>query len=152
QLETCAAEESQVVPCGVPGLRLGDEPASWQAQAALFRETAVEFFIRLITFQSLDGWGGLGAFIVTSGPLGELSFAAWLSAIGVVVLGIGAFNLLPVPTLIGFEFLRALGRWVTGRGVPENVRIASTWAGLLAILILSGRAAWVDLRWLWQAS
>jgi membrane-associated protease RseP (regulator of RpoE activity) len=151
QLEACSSDESFVHPCGVRGLRLGHEPVSWQSQIALFRDTAVEFTIRLATFRSLDGWGALVAFFLTAGGVGVLSFAGWLSSIGVLLLWVGAFNLLPVPGLNGFQFLLALGRWASGRALPEKARIAMTYVGLLAILVFSGRVAWVDLRWLWRA-
>jgi membrane-associated protease RseP (regulator of RpoE activity) len=151
QLEACPADESLVRPCGVPGLTLRGQAADWPAQWALFRDTVLTFFLRLATFQSLEGWGGGVAFFVTCGPLGTLSLGAWLSALGVLLLGFAAFNLLPVPLLNGFRLVQALGRWVTARELPENAQLALTYVGLLAMLVLVGRAAWVDLRWLWRA-
>jgi membrane-associated protease RseP (regulator of RpoE activity) len=132
-------------------LTLRGQPAYWGAQGVLFRDTALEFSLRLVSFQSLEGWGGLVAFFVTCGALGTLSFEAWLSAVGVTLLWFGAFNLLPVPLLNGFHLLQALGRWVTGRDLPENARLALTYVSLLAMLVLLGRATWVALRWLWRA-
>ena len=59
--------------------------------------------------------------------------------------------MLPVPCFNGFQFLLALGRWVTGHESPAGTRTALTYVGLLAILVVFGRAAWVDMRWLWRA-
>jgi len=151
QLQACSPAESTVKPCGVPGLTLQGAPTSWRGQALLFRDTAVEFTIRLLTFRPLAGWGGPIAFFATFGSVGVLSLAAWLTCIGVLLLWMGAANLLPVPCLNGFMLLLAIGRWITGRKLPERLHLRATIAGLVALLVLYGRAALLDLVWLWTA-
>ena len=149
-LEVRAPSESTVQPSGVPGLILGDEPTDWESQWELFRCSAVEFTIRLATFQSLDGWGGGIAYFVTSGVVGELSFEAWLSCIGVLLVWVGTMNLLPLPCLNGFAILCGLWRAVTGRQLPERLEVWLIFFGFVAVLVLFGRAVWLDLRWLWD--
>jgi membrane-associated protease RseP (regulator of RpoE activity) len=150
QLEACSPAESQVEPCAVPGLRLQADLANWPAQLALFRDTAVEFLIRLATFGSLDGWGGYIGYFVTAGNVGAtLSVAAWFSTIGVLLVFLGTVNLLPLPTLNGFQFLLAAGRAISGREAPEGIRVALVYVGLIVMLVLFGRLVWVDVRWLW---
>lgn len=148
QLGVSSTEQANIHPTGVPGLTLYDQPATSEGQVSLFRETVVEWTLRLATFQSMDGWGGLIAFFWTCGGVGALSFGAWLSSTGVLLLGFGLFNLLPVPVLNGFTFLMTAIRGATGRKVPENVRIGFTYVGLVAVLLFLGRALWVDYRWL----
>jgi membrane-associated protease RseP (regulator of RpoE activity) len=71
-LMATAADDSMVRPCGVPGLAIRDQPATWATQNAMMRDTIVEFIRRLMTFESLEGWGAW--FFVTTGLVGVLSF------------------------------------------------------------------------------
>lgn len=151
ELQVCTKEASQVRPCGVGGLRLGEQPTSWKSQVALFRNTAVEFTIRLISFQSMEGWGGLVSYFVTVEAVGKLSVSAWLSSVGVMLLWLGVFNMLPVPPLIGFLFLESLARWVTGRRLPKGVRQQFFTICLLVLIAYLCRAIWIDAVWLWRA-
>lgn len=151
QLQKCSADESMVHPVGVEGLLLRNEPSSVGGQLALFRDTAVEYAIRLVTLQSLEGWGGLLSFFVTCGGIGALSFPAWLSAVGVVLLWFGLINLLPVPLLNGFHFLMSFGRWIRDFEFSEKGRVNLTYCSLAMMLVLMVRSCWVDFRWLWSA-
>jgi membrane-associated protease RseP (regulator of RpoE activity) len=69
----------------------------------LFRRTTVELLLRLVTFRSVDGWGGAVAFVLTAGRAAAVSCMAWHSMIGVMFLSLGVFNLLPVPGSNGFS-------------------------------------------------
>src|SRR5579863_9243549 len=55
---------STVKPSAVPGLTLTFKPATVETQTALFRDTFAEFFIRVVTFRSLDGWGASIGWII----------------------------------------------------------------------------------------
>jgi membrane-associated protease RseP (regulator of RpoE activity) len=151
QLEVCPPEESEVRPCGVGGLALRDQPTTWARQGRLFRDSAGDVTVRVATFQSLTDRGGLIAFVVTSGVVGEVSSAAWLSCVGVLLIWVGAVNLLPIPLLNGYQFLVALGRGLTGRQPPWGVEVWLYHAGLLVVLFALVRIVWADIRWLWDA-
>ena len=100
-LHRVPAEASAVHPCAVGGLVLQPQATTWESQGELFRATALEFLYRLIAFQSLEGWGGQVGFFITCGPIGALSFWAFLTSLGTVTLANGLLNLLPVPPLDG---------------------------------------------------
>lgn len=149
-LEACTKEASQVRPCGVGGLRLSGQPASWKSQDALFRDTAVEFTIRLLSFQSMEGWGGVVSYFVTVDAVGKLSVSAWLSSVGVLLLWSGVLNLLPVPPLIGFHLLESLALWATGRRLPKGFRQPLFVFCLLVMIAYLCRMIWIDAVWLWK--
>jgi membrane-associated protease RseP (regulator of RpoE activity) len=148
QLVVTAPADSMVHPCAVPGLALRGEPSTWDGQYTLFRETAVEFTLRLVTFQSLSEWGGLFGFIVTCGGVGALSAWAWLSSVGVVLVWIGLVNLLPVPPLNGYHALCGVYKAITGKPLSKRWRMALIWIGVLVMLVLTVRTMWIDVRWL----
>lgn len=144
-------EQSLIHPCGVGGLNLADIPTTWRSQAQLFRESAVEFCIRLVMFRSLDGWGGIAAATLTVGKIGVFSVPAWFSSVGTVILASGLFNLLPVPVLNGFHILTTTIEAVSGRALPSSIRTPATYLGLAFIAIITVRMFWIDARWLWSA-
>jgi membrane-associated protease RseP (regulator of RpoE activity) len=149
QLAVTLPDGSIVRPCAVGGLTLRDEPSTAEGQWRLFRETFIEFALRTVTFRSLEGWGGYVGFFVTCGTAGAVSTWAWLTSLGVVFMGLGLVNLLPIPTLNGFLLVIALCR-AFGRPLPDGPRLQLTYLGLLVVLVVCVRVWWIDLRWLWE--
>lgn len=145
------AEESQFDPCAVPGLAVTAEPTTWASQLGLLRDTAAEFMIRLVTFQSLEQWGGYFGFVVTAGVIGAHSGWAWFSAVGVVLLMLGLLDWLPINVGGGWHFICALYQYLFGQELAESIRMAITTLLFVATLVLLIRMYWIDLRWLWHA-
>jgi hypothetical protein len=46
-----------VEPRAVPKLGLSNQTTTWTGQEQFFRDTLVEFWKRLVTFESMTGWG-----------------------------------------------------------------------------------------------
>ena len=148
RLEVCSTSEDEIRPSGVPGLGHSDERATWRSQMMLFRRTTVELLVRLATFRSVDGWGGLIAFLLTAGRVGSVSCMAWHSLMGVMFLSLGMFNLLPVPGLIGFSLACNFVDWIFGRSLPEKQLVFLMIASISLLFALSIRVAWLDLWWI----
>jgi membrane-associated protease RseP (regulator of RpoE activity) len=149
QLAAVPPGDSQVRPCAVGGLAFQDRPSSWDQQFELFRQTALEFFSRLLLLRSMDGWGGILGFFVTCGAAGVISPWGWLTCIGVVMVTLGVVNLLPCPGLNGFHAASALCEMVTGDALSRRVRTRASCIGVLFIWLVFARAEWIDIRWLW---
>lgn len=150
QLRVVPREESAVRPSAVGGLALANTPSTWPGQLHLFQETLLEFSIRLVTFQSLEGWGGYVGMFITSGLVGELSAWAWLTCMGAVVLLFGLWNLAPIPVFNGFHFLTFVYEALVGRPLPLGFLASAHYLGLLTFFILFIRSVWIDVRWLWE--
>jgi membrane-associated protease RseP (regulator of RpoE activity) len=150
QLTVVPAQQSEVFPCAVGGLRWIDSPTTWEGQFQLFHETAGEFCWRLVTFESLEDWGGYFGFFVTCGSLGELSVDAWITSLGIILLFNGLANLLPIPCLNGCHLLFFLYEALIGKPLGLKIRTVATWFGLIFLLILMGRVCYVDFCWLWS--
>lgn len=131
---------------GVPYLTVAQHPSTWAGQKELFANTTLEFGIRVMTFKSLEGWGGFIAWLWTLGSAGTNSLAVWLSCFGVTVIGIGAANLLPIPVLNGGHVLFQLTGAIFGT-VPERFLIAATYFGMMFVLLLMGRIILLDIAW-----
>lgn len=150
QLKVVPHDRSQVHPSAVPGLALEKSSSTWQGQANLFEQSGLEFTLRLACFQSLEGWGSFIGFIITAGVIGSLSVAGWISSLGVVFLLQGLVNLLPVPLMNGFHFLRYLLEAIIKKQLSQNQSTAFAYIGLLVLLVYFARATWIDVRWLWH--
>jgi membrane-associated protease RseP (regulator of RpoE activity) len=150
KLMVTSPAQSMVKPCAVGGLALADETSTWDSQGEFFRDTAIEFVIRVVTFQSLENWGGYIGYIVTCGVVGSLSFWGWVTCMGTVALIYGLLNLLPLPSLNGFHVLTFLYEAVTGMTVSSPFRTTASCLGLLILLVFMLRICWIDVRWLWN--
>jgi membrane-associated protease RseP (regulator of RpoE activity) len=150
QMETAVRAESEVNPCAVPGLAFRHQPSTWELQLRLAEETAGQFTRRVITLDSLEGWGSTVGFLVTSGAIANVSVWGWFTAQGVLFLALGLFNLLPVPCLNGFQFACLVFEGVTSIKVSEKIVLGMTYVGLLALLAFMLRLLWIDGAWLLQ--
>ena len=141
------AAQIPIAPTAVPELGIIGRPASFESQNALFRETFVEFWHRLVTFQSLSGWGGFLGALVTCAVAGITSLGAWISCIGVLCVGFAFFNLLPLPSLNGGELLLLAAESVFGR--PSDRLLARVaHYGIFASLLLMAVILFLDAQWL----
>lgn len=143
-------EESQIRPCAFGGLAIRADPATVDAQVALFRDSLLEGTWRLVSFQSLDNWGGYTAFLITCGKVGEQSDWAWVSLLGVMYVWLGLINLVPLPTLNGFHACCAIYKMFTGRMVGERPRMALVLPALLVIFVWGTRFLYIDARWIYR--
>lgn len=147
-LRVTTADRSTVDPSGVPGLRVDDVSATYDSQLALFNETAIAYTGRLVTFASLDGWGGPIAFFVTAGEVGHASFAAWVTMIGVMLLWIAIVNLVPVPGTSGFGALVAVVEGILGKPLSKRATACVGCVGLLVTITFLVRVVWSDVAWI----
>lgn len=134
---------------GVPNLTVARHSSTWNGQLELFDNTTFEFFLRTVTFRSLNGWSGLLGWTSTLGSASKHSFAAWLSCFGVTMIGVGLANLLPVPALNGGHLVFLAIEAVNGRS-PERLLITATYFGMLFVFVLMGRLILADIVWIWN--
>jgi membrane-associated protease RseP (regulator of RpoE activity) len=138
-------------PGQAPGLTHAQEPSSLWGQWCLAADTSGVFFTRLLTFQSLEDWGGLVAFLITAGRTGERSLVDWVTMLGLTGVTLGIWNLMPIPPMNGFHALHLMAAASVGRRrLPDWLYVPLTCAGLLLLLVLSVRACWLDACWLWE--
>jgi len=135
-----------VTPSARPGLSVTGHPATFSSQVRLVQQAPLEFLLRLVTFDSLNGWGGLIGTFVTCGVAATHSLAAWISCVGALCAGVGIANLAPIPCLNGGHLLLLGFEVLFGRS--ERVLTTSTYIGFLLIISFYGRALLCDWRWL----
>lgn len=135
---------------GVPGLTATKQASTIPDQLQLFQQTAVVFTLRVITWQSLEGWGGYIAWLITCTEASQYSLSAWSTCFGAVVLWLGLMNLLPVIPLNGGHLLFNLLEVVSGRRL-DAIRVLATYVGILCILLFFARLVQADALWLARA-
>lgn len=136
-------------PTAVPGLSVIPRHADAISQAQLVLNTSLEFFWRVITLQSLQGWGGILGMIVTCSGAGVLATGAWYSCMGAVIFGFGLINLLPLPGYSGGNLLFLLCE-ALGKKPSERTFTIGVYASLIFFVILAGRIVYADIMWLGQ--
>ncbi len=133
---------------GVPHLTVVQKPSTWASQKELLANTTLEYVTRFVTFKSLDGWGGLLAWLSTLGLAGTNSLTVWLSCFGVTMIGTGAANLLPIPLLPGGQLMLQLSYAILGK-LADRFLFVTTIFGFLFVLFIWGRLIFLDVRWIW---
>lgn len=137
-----------IVPSMVP--HLNHAPSELETVASLVRlnrDTWGELFLRVLRWESLEGWGGYTAWCVTAAAILKQSFQAWLTCVGLLAIGNGLINLLPIPVLIGGHAMMLV--WEVCFGKPSKIVVERlTWIGLLIALYLMARLCWADWVWL----
>lgn len=150
-------ESSQLVAVagnvGPPELAHNASLSSWQGQLQFAGDTAGVYLIKLATFQSLGGWGGLISFLITSAAIGSESWLDWITLMGIWGVATGLVNLTPISPMNGARIVHllviqiVLGRpWIEQYSFPL---FSLPGLVLLYILILLGRSVWLDFWWLW---
>lgn len=125
----------RVEPSGVPDLSLTNRPATFQSQIDLCGNTFVEFFLRLFTLQSLEGWGGILSCFVTCGAAANASVGAWMSCFGTLCVFLGIQNLIPLGSLNGGHLVMLFYETFFGKP-PERVLNAWFKIGILIVLFV----------------
>lgn len=135
-----------------PGEWLGhtDEPSSAAGQLRLAADTGGEYARRLVTFESLAGWGGWMAFANTAGRAAAGSLADGATLFGLLAACLGLINLLPVPPLNGFHAVRAGLAAVTGREWFARSIGTLSIPGVLVTLAVNLRVMLLDVRWVFD--
>ncbi len=126
-------------------------PSTWTGQIELVDSTAGFYLKRLVTFQSLEGWGGYVAAMVTIGRAGQESIWHWCTLLGVLALVLGLINLLPMPMLNGFQIIIALFGQAAKSQRGVKVQAVCLYVGLLVLTVLFCRVAWLDFRWVFAS-
>jgi membrane-associated protease RseP (regulator of RpoE activity) len=136
-----------IEPSGVPDLRLETSPPSDTTQLQAVRQTAGDYFTRMISFRPLEGWGGYVACVVTSAVIASQSPWGWITCMGIVALSNGCLSLLPIPLLNGGRLvLETVGAVFAPVGERAFTRLSMI--GLALILMAIGRMIWLDVTWL----
>ncbi len=92
---------NQINPSGVPNLAIEASAATISSQLEFFKLAVCTFFNKLVTFQSLEGWGGLLGFLTTCGAVATHSFGGWLSCLAILCLGTFLVNMIPIIPMNG---------------------------------------------------
>jgi len=148
-----AGQDASASPCAVPGLVITEEPATWSGQMQLLRDTAGDFFWKLATFESLDGWGALCGVLATAVGMAEFGLPSWAVAMGVMFLVVGVVNFMPLPPMNGFHVVHGIWQLVFGRPITLKVRVNLVFVGFLVYLAILVRLVLIDYHWIssaWQ--
>ncbi len=135
-----------VSPSAVPNLGWEDSKADWKSNFELLQRTYVTFFIRVISFQSLAGWGGFVGATITCAAMLVNSPSGWFSCFGVICVGIGLMNLLPFPLFNGGSLLFLILKTITRSKLETFIHWASM-TGLVVYLLVCARIIYADLMW-----
>jgi hypothetical protein len=134
-----------------PLLATDASPTSWHGQFRLLKQTAAVYVLRLLTFQSLDGWGGLVALLVTAGRFGAVSMESWATIMGIAALAIGLGSLLPIPLINGWKIAELFAATLLRQArLPERVTLLVAYVGVVYYIVLLGRIVWLDIGWTWR--
>jgi membrane-associated protease RseP (regulator of RpoE activity) len=138
-------------PGQAPGLTHAEQTSSLSGQWRLAADTSGVYGTRLLTYQRLEGWGGIGAFVVTAARTGQTSLVDWVTLLGLAGVTLGLMNLMPIPPMGGYHVLATLAAASAGRrSLPERLRMGLLYAGLIVLLVLWVRVCWLDVCWLWD--
>ncbi|QDV15447.1 zinc metallopeptidase RseP [Gimesia panareensis] len=137
-----------VTPSAVPNLGWEKSKADWQSNSELLQQTFVTFFIRVVTFQSLDGWGGFFGAMITCAAMLMDSPSGWFSCFGVICLGTGLLNLLPLPVLNGGYLLFLFLKLITRSELETFIERANN-IGIVFILLVCARLIYADALWVY---
>ncbi|WP_339731052.1 site-2 protease family protein [uncultured Gimesia sp.] len=136
-----------ISPSAVPELAWKNEKANWDSQNTLIKKSFLTYWYRFFTFQSLTGWGGIMGCMVTCAAALSQSPPAWLTCFGIICLGTGCLNLLPIPILNGGYFVFLLMEAVAGK--KEMIRLITkcNYAGIVIVLFVMLRLLYCDITW-----
>jgi regulator of sigma E protease len=95
---------------------------------------------------SLNNLSGPVTIAVYAGRSAELGLAYYLDLMAVISLGLGIFNLLPVPILDGGHLLYHLAEFVRGGPLPERVLERAQQFGLAVLFALMMLALYNDFH------
>jgi membrane-associated protease RseP (regulator of RpoE activity) len=102
----------------------------------------------MVTFQSLSDWGGTVGFVVTAVGMAQRGLPSWCTAIGVLFVGHGIANALPLPPFTGFHMFHALYRVAFGKPLPAKLTFRLTLVGILFWLVILCRFLYIDVCWM----
>lgn len=148
-----AGQDASASPCAVPGLVITEEPATWSGQMQLLRDTAGDFFWRVATFDSMDGWGALIGILATAVAMAEFGLPSWGVAMGVLFLVVGVVNFMPLPPMNGFHVVHGAWQLVFGRPITFKLRVNLVFVGFVVYLAILVRFVLIDYHWIssaWQ--
>ena len=72
-------------------------------------------------------------------------FVSWLQLAALLSIGVGFFNLLPIPVLDGGAAVMCIAEAVTGREVPEKVQRVGLTIGVACLLGFALVITWQDI-------
>jgi len=150
QLVKTTKENGEIWPCAVEGLAIRPNSSTLEGQFVFFQETAVTYLVRLFTFRSLHGWGGLIGCFATIAAVGQHSATAWLTCIGTIAVANGMVNLLPVPCLNGGHAVSFIWEGLTGRTIRSETATTAGCAGAILLVTFALRMLYLDAMWLWS--
>lgn len=137
-----------ISPSGFGPLTVADTPSTSVGQRQLIEQPLFDLLTRLGTFRSLEDYGGFVAVGFTSARAGAVSPWAWVTLIGLVAVGCGLVNLLPLPALNGGHILFLGLEVALGRRTADAASVPWGYMGLLVALVLYIRLLVADVWWL----
>lgn len=136
----------QIFPSAVPELAWEKSQADWKSHIELLQDTILTFATRLITFQSLTGWGGALGSIITCAVVLAHSPPAWLTCFGIICFAMGVLNLLPIPVFNGGFLLIYFLKFIIGRELESLIHRVNL-GGIIFCLFVWLRIIYRDIVW-----
>lgn len=141
-------QTNQLAASALPGLRVGEQTASWSGQMELVSNIGVQAFKRYVLFQPLSGWGGYCGWMVTGGSAGAVSLSHWLTFVGMIAALYSLFNLMPLGGLNGGHVLRFLIEPAMNRGLFEKWFLRYLVVSIVFLIVVFIRMMYADVPWL----
>ena len=116
-------------------------------QTEVFDATFLSFFRHIISGEGLRDWGACVGFLVTAGAVAAHSLEAWCTCMGIMSIGMGLFNLLPIPVLNGRHIFLCLVE-IIDRGLVDRLRLPLAYGGMIFSLLGLLYLFLVDVRWI----
>jgi regulator of sigma E protease len=82
---------------------------------------------------SLNSISGPVGIAQGAGDSGRMGFTAYLLFLALISISLGALNLLPIPMLDGGHLFYYLLETIRGKPLPESIRSAGVYVGLLLL-------------------
>ena len=117
----------KIEPSAVPGLGIQRVATTWAGQTEVFDATFLSFFRHIISGEGLRDWGAGVGFLVTAGAVAAHSLEAWCTCMGIMSIGMGLFNMLPIPVLNGGHIFLCLVE-IIDRRLVDRLRLPLAYA------------------------
>ena len=126
---------------------LGEAVAMGYARTTKFIKQVYQMLIGLATKRlSHKTIGGPIMIFAAGSEILDLGFWEFLLFLAMISVNLAVVNFLPIPVLDGGHFVFLLYEGICRRPAPEKVRIATTYVGLLLIMLLMGFVLYLDVR------
>jgi len=126
---------------------LGEAVAMGYARTTKFIKQVYQMLLGLATKRlSHETVGGPLMIFAAGSEILDLGFWEFLLFLAMISVNLAVVNFLPIPVLDGGHFVFLLYEGICRRPAPEKVRIATTYVGLLLIMLLMCFVLYLDVK------